>query len=160
MMEAQACVEMFEALKRILGQRGLGWLVDAVEREAQEGVIEEATKEDMASEVLLSESLRLEPEFRRSIKRADFLVRREITPEDRLLLLVNAIDEVVAQANDIESGMMQFFRESGGPSEFQFIGAESVHVPMGTSLDLIGQRSAAVRVLHILLRELRQEISQ
>jgi len=152
-------IESFATLSKILEEQGLRWLVEAVAREIEEGIIEEASEKDFTQELYEpapSAAVALAPAYRRSIKKAEFLVRREFTHLDQLRLLVDAVDEVISQSSNIEHELMGFFKESDGPREFQFADGQSSF--NRKQQEQFGVRSSAVRQLHGLLEELRQEI--
>jgi len=152
-------IETFATLNKILEEQRLGWLVEAVAREIEEGIIEEASEKDFTQELYEpppSVELALAPSYRRSIKKAEFLVRREFTHGDQLRLLVDAVDEVISQSSNIENELMGFFKESDGPREFHFAdGQSSLN---RRQQEQFGVRSSAVRQMRGLLEELRQEI--
>jgi hypothetical protein len=125
-VEEKESVETFEVLSKILEEQGLRWLVEAVSREIQEGLIETASEKDLMAKGIETPDLRLTPEYRKSIRREEFLARREFSQTDRLRLLVNAIEEVVTQANGIELEIAHFFGESDGPTKAQFGDKESL----------------------------------
>ena len=155
-MNEDECIEVFRTLNRILEEQGLGWLVEAVAREIQEGIIEEASEKDLAEELFEPSSAELAPAYRRSIRKAEFLIRREFSHADRLSLLVGAVEEVVSQGNDIEQDLLHFFKESDGPIEFQFADLQSSLILK--SPEQLNRRASAVRQLRELLQELRREI--
>jgi len=157
-MNEKESIEIFEALSKILEERGLRWLVEAVSREIQEGLIETASEKDLMAEGIEPSYSRLTPEYRRSIRKEEFLVRREFSQTDRLRLLVDAVEDVVTQADGMEQGLAHFFREFDGPKEFQFGDNKSPIVTIETSRMESSQRPAAVQQLRRLLQELRQEI--
>lgn len=159
-MDEKESVETFEVLSKILEEQGLRWLVEAVSREIQEGLIETASEKDLMAKGIETPDLRLTPEYRKSIRREEFLARREFSQTDRLRLLVNAIEEVVTQANGIELEIAHFFGESGGPTKAQFADNESLIPALEMSSNESGRRAAAVRQLRELLQELRQEIAR
>jgi repressor of nif and glnA expression len=154
-------IETFAALNKILEEQGLVWLVEAVRREIEEGIIEEASEKDFTQELYEAPSAAekaLAPAYRRSIKKAEFLVRREFTHFDQLRLLVDAVDEVISQGSSIEQDLVRFFKESDGPTDFQFAdGGSSLNRRHQEQFDV---RSSAVQQLQDLLQELRQEIVQ
>lgn len=160
MLTESECIEVFKELSKILEEGGLGWLVEAVSQEIDEGIIEEASEEDFKRDFFESPpstELVIAPAYRRSIKKAEFLVRREFTYGDQLRLLVDAVEEVVSQGSNIEKDLVLFFKESKGPREFEFADERSSSriKPEDPQFDL---RSSAVQRLHALLRELREEI--
>lgn len=157
-MNEKESIETFEALSKILEERGFRWLVEAVSREIQEGLIEIASEKDLMAEGIEPSFSQLTPEYRRSIRREEFLVRREFSQTDRLRLLVDAVEEVVTQADGMEQGLVHFFGEFDGPKEFQFGDNKSPIVAIGTSRMESSQRPPAVQQLRRLLQELRQEI--
>lgn len=160
-MTENESIETFEALSKILEEQGLGWLAEAVGKEIEEGIIEEASEKDLARDLYkpqASVELVLTPAFRQSVKKAEFLVRREFTRGDQLRLLVDAVDEVISQGNDIEQDLGRFLRESDGPVEFQF--GDGGRPANRRGHEEFGARSSAVQRLHGLLEELRQEIAQ
>lgn len=157
-MNEKESIETFEALSKILEEQGLGWLVEAVSREIQEGLIEIASEKDLMAEGIESSYSRLTPEYRRSIRKEEFLVRREFSQTDRLRLLVDAVEEVVTQADGMEQGLGHFFGEFDGPKEFHFGDDKPPMVIIETSRMESGRRPAAVRQLRQLLQELRLEI--
>lgn len=137
----------------------MSWLVEAVAQEIEEGIIEEASEKDFNEQLYeppTSADVVLAPAYRRSIKRAEFLIRREFTHGDQLRLLVDAVEEVISQASNIEQDLVQFFRESKGPTEFQFADAQSSF--SRRRQEQFDARSSAVQRLHELLQELKQEI--
>jgi hypothetical protein len=158
-MNEKECIETFEVLSKILEERGLRWLVEAVSREIQEGLIETASERDLMGEWVETPYLRLTPEYRRSIRKEEFLARKEFSQSDRLRLLVDAIEEVVTQANGIELEIAHFFEESGGPTNFQFGDKPHISSLDRSTVDSQG-RPAAVRQLRELLQELRREIGK
>jgi hypothetical protein len=157
-MTERECIETFEELRKILEEQGLRWLVEAVTREIQEGLIEIASEKDVMAEGIEPSRFRLTPEYRRSLRKEEFLVRREFSQTDRLQLLVDAVEEVVTQADGMEHELAQFFEESRGPKEFQFGDKQSPTVIVKTSRVESSRRPAAVRKLRELLQELKQEI--
>jgi hypothetical protein len=159
-MTEEECIETFQALSTIVEEQGLGWVVEAVEREIQEGVLEEASEKDLTAEGMEPPSIGLAPAYRRSIKKAAFLVRREFSQRDRVLLLVDALEEVISDAHDIEKDMLHFFGESGGPAKFQFVDLQYPFSRLEESREEMGGRSASVEKLQGLLQALRQEIPE
>ena len=160
MLTESECVEVFKALSKIVEQEGLAWLIEAVAREIDEGIIEEASEKDFKRELFespRSADMALAPAYRRSIKKAEFLIRREFTHGDQLRLLVDAVEEVVSQGSKIERDLALFFKESEGPREFEFADARSSSTikPLERQFDL---RSSAVQRLSALLQELREEV--
>ena len=91
-MNEKESIETFEALSKILEEQGLRWLVEAVSREIQEGLIEVASEKDLIAEGIEPPFLRLTPEYRRSLRKEEFLARREFSQTDRLRLLVDAVE--------------------------------------------------------------------
>jgi hypothetical protein len=160
MLTETECIAVFKELSQILNEEGLGWLMEAVAQEIDEGIIAEASVNDFKEDMFKpppSAALVLAPAYRKSIKKAEFLVRREFTHSDQLRLLVDAVEEVVSQGSNIENDLVLFFKESGGPREFMFVDVRSSSAinPQGRQFDL---RSSAVEGLHGLLQELREEI--
>ena len=158
-MTENESIETFATLNKILEEQGLGWLVEAVAREIEEGIIEEASEKDFTQELYEqtpAAALALAPAYRRSIKKAEFLVRREFTRGDQLRLLVDAVDEVISQSSNIEHDLTGFFKDTDSPREFQFADRQS-SLKRGQQ-EQFSVRSSAVRQLHGLLEELRQEI--
>jgi len=160
MMDEKESIETFEALSKILEERGLRWLVEAVSREIQEGLIEVASEKDLMAEGAETPYLRLTPEYRRSIRKEEFLARREFSQTERLRLLVDAVEEVVTQANGIELEIAHFLGEFTGPTRFQFGEKQSPIAILETSGNELGRRPAAVRQLRELLQELKREIAR
>ena len=160
MLDEKESIATFEALRTILEEQGLGWLVEAVSREIQEGLIETASEKDLMTGGTKPSNLRLTPEYRRSIRKEEFLVRREFSQADRLRLLVDSTEDVVTQANNVEQELAHFLRESNGPKEFQFGDSNPPIVTVETSRMESGRRTAAVQQLRELLQELRLEIAR
>lgn len=160
-MTENESIETFLALSKILEEQGLGWLVEAVGQEIEEGIIEEASAKDFTQglyEPKASVEQELAPAYRRSINRAEFLVRREFTRGDQLRLLVDAVDEVISQGSNIEQDLGGFLKDSDGPAEFQF--GDGQRPVNRRRQEEVGARSSAVQQLHRLLEELGQEIAQ
>jgi hypothetical protein len=160
MLTESECIEVFKELSKIIEEEGLGWLVESVAQEIDEGIIEEASEEDFKRDLFESPpsaQLVIAPAYRRSIKKAEFLVRREFTYGNQLRLLVDAVEEVVSQGSNIEKDLVLFLKESEGPREFEFADPRSSSriKPQVRQFDL---RSSAVQQLHALLQELREEI--
>jgi hypothetical protein len=158
-MTEQECAETFDALGKILVEQGLGWLVDAVSREIQEGLIEVASEKDLLFLKNETPRFRFTPEYRRSIKGAEFLVRREFSGADRLRMLVDAVGEVVSQAHEMEHDVLHSLSESGGPTELKFVDTETDRTISEATIKKADRSPAALSQLQTLLNELKQEIA-
>jgi hypothetical protein len=161
MMTETECIDTFTALKKICEEQELGWLVEAVQQEIQEGLIQVASGEDLSREPMAKSAHETtEASYRRSVKGKEFLVRRDFSASQRLLLLVDAIDEVVSEAVEIERDVLKHFREHNGPRDFEFVGRAEPVAPITVNDDSVKGRSLAAVKLHDLFDQVRKDISQ
>jgi len=158
-MTDKELIETFGSLISLIQEQGLGWLAEAVSSEIQGGRIEEAESERIYEATLETGPLELGTPYRKSLRKARFLVRREFTGRERLSLLVDAIEAAVSDASDVEQHILSSFSESAGPADYAFEDAAPSPARSEVHLELARSRSSAARGLVSLLNELRREIS-
>lgn len=150
----------FAELTRILNGQGLGWLVDSVRDDIQLGSLGEINQSDISANEFKSASESLQPSYRRAIRKStNFLVRKDYSPKEQLILLVDAIEDIVVQANACEDAVLTYFKETGGPLVISFLSETQPGQPNVSEVAEIGSRSDAVRKLSALLHELKGEVN-
>ena len=142
--------ETYDALSEILRESGLAWLQEAVAEDITDGALEIIRESD-----LVTNKFRGTRPNARSAE--EFLRAREYTPQEKLLTLIEAIEEAVIHASDIEMTLGGDFAKQ---SNLQ--GIEFVNDVDSTSIDL-DLRAASIRheaaaSLKQLLAELRSEV--
>jgi hypothetical protein len=155
--EAQAT---FAELTRILNEQGLDWVVDSVRDDIQLGSLVEINQSDMSAVEFKSASELLQPSYRKAIRKsANFLVRKDYSPKEQLILLVDAIEDIVVQANACEDAVLTYFKETDGPPAIRFVSERRPSQSVVTEPAEIGRRSNAVGKLRGLLHELKGEVN-
>ncbi len=144
--------QTFDVLGNILVEVGLGWLRDAVSADISDGVLEVVTESALLEG---AERGRRGKELRRTGE--EFLRPREYTPQEKLVALIEAIEETVIQASDIEVRLGNDFVPRGNLRAVTFLDdrtSESIALDLRAVLG----RHEAVGKLRGLLAELRKEI--
>jgi hypothetical protein len=144
--------QTFDELGNILVEVGLGWLRDAVGADINDGVLEVVTESALLEG---AERGTRGKELRRT--REEFLRPREYTPQEKLVGLIEAIEETVIQASDIEVRLGNDFVPRGNLRAVAFLDdrtSESLALDLRAAM----VRHEAVGRLRALLAELRKEI--
>lgn len=149
-MTDQECREVYRQLvamlndRELLDDRQINWVVEEVNEVIRAGeIIDEA----------------VENSSKRSSR--GFRTTREYTPQEALLLLIDAINSVVIQTAFIEKEVTSFFRREGEefniPPDIRFVSEENLQPIVFTYSSAI-DRVEQARVLEGLLRQLRLEV--
>lgn len=146
------CREVYQQLVDMLGDqemlegRQLNWVVEEVNQVIRAGeIIDEPSGSS----------------FRRSTR--EFITTREYTPQEALLLLIDAIDSVVVQTALIEREVTNFFRREGEefniPPDVRFVSEEDARPTVLTYASAIDRAEQAL-TLKRLLFQLRSEVER
>jgi hypothetical protein len=144
--------ETFDELGNILVEVGLGWLRDAIGADISDGVLEVVTESALLGG---TERGTRGKEPRRTGE--EFLRPREYTPREKLVALIEAMEETVIQASDIEVRLGNEFVSHGNLRGVTFLDdrtSGSIALDLRTALE----RHEAAGKLGGLLAELRKEI--
>jgi hypothetical protein len=147
-MTDEECREVYQQLvamlndRQLLNERQMNWVVEEVD-----GVIRAGEMIDEPSD--------------NSGKRS-FITTREYTPQEALLLLIDAIESVVVQTAFIEKEVTDFFRREGEEfdiaPELRFVSEEEGSEPTVFTYSSAIDRSEQAFTLQRLLTQLRSEV--
>lgn len=150
----------FAELTNFLEEFGLRWITDSVQDEIQLGSLVEVEQSGMPAGELKSAEKLVQPSYRRAVRKsANFLVRRDYSQKERLLMLIDTIEGVVVNANACEASVLAQFKETGGPTAIQFVSNRSNVAPILAPNDELVRRHEAGVKLTALLQELRTDIN-
>jgi hypothetical protein len=149
-MTDEECREVYRQLeamlddRELLDDRQINWVVEEVNEVIRAGeIIDEAVE---------NSSKRSSREFRTT---------REYTPQEALLLLIDALNSVVIQTAFIEKEVTRFFRREGEefniPPDIRFVSEENSQPIVFTYSSAIDRAEQAL-VLERLLGQLRLEV--
>jgi microsomal dipeptidase-like Zn-dependent dipeptidase len=139
----------FDALSEILRESGLAWLQEAVADDITDGALEIIRESD------LNNNFRGTRQNARSAE--EFLRAREYTPEEKLLTLIEAIEETVVHASDMEVTLGGDFAKQSNLQGIEFVNdIDSTSIVL--NLREASTRHEAATKLKQLLAELRSEV--
>ena len=159
-MTNEEAEKTFVELTKILDEVGLRWIADSVQDEIQLGSLVDVNQSDMSPGEFKSASKLVQPSYRKAIRKsANFVVRKEYSQTERLVMLVDAVEHVVIQGNACEESVLAYFKETGGPPGIQFA-SERPDVPtVSDQASATERRHGMSETLSTLLRELRADVN-
>jgi hypothetical protein len=118
---------IFSALSEVLRQKEMHWVLDQVNEQIRLGKTESkeiSPDEDYRQSSLLDVGAR--PRARRggARKKEEFLVTTEYTPKEKLLLLIDAIEQAVVNTNRMVHVTLEFTHEEFNIDEISFYSEE------------------------------------
>lgn len=150
-MTDEECREVYQQLvamlndRQLLNERQMNWVVEEVDGVIRAGEIIDEPSENSA---------------RRSSR--EFVTTREYTPQEALLLLIDAIESVVIQTAFIEKDVTNFFRREGVEfdisPELRFVSEEEDSQPTVFTYSSASDRAEQALTLQRLLAQLRSEV--
>jgi hypothetical protein len=167
-MTTEEINDVFRQLSEILHEVGLAWLEEAVNADINGGAVEIVAESDLP--VAEGTDARV-LELRRSVKDFDltpprtrrseqeFLRSREYSAEEKLLTLIDAIEETVIHASDIETVLGDQFIRKANLKSIAFLD-EGGWQPISLEPSAALPRHQAAENLKRLLVELRTEVRE
>lgn len=151
-MSPSEATEVYESLIAMLKQLGLVWVVEQVSQEAASGRTITKTVSLQGEE--------LTPTGRRRRQRVEFASTMPYSPQERLHLLLNAVEHAVVGTLEMRRTTFEVLSATGAPSEVKFV-SETPPVE-GHSYRRSDVETQARTVEHLrgLLKELREELSR
>jgi hypothetical protein len=143
--------DTFEDLATILREAGLGWIEEDVRADLTEGKLEVVGEADLPRQ-------QDGPSRRKGLKSGEeFLRAQEYSPEERLLALIDAIQETVVQSSDFEMELVRTFVGHEGVRAIAFADEQN---SMALDLDdrQAAKRHEAATALRRQLADLREEV--
>ncbi|MCF4969610.1 hypothetical protein [Nostoc sp. CMAA1605] len=150
-MTDEECREVYRQLVAMLNDR------DLLNNSQMSWVVEEVDDVIRAGEVIHEP---IENFARRSSR--EFITTREYTPQESLILLIDAIESAVVQTAFIEKEVTNFFRREGEEfnisPEVRFVSEEEDSQPTVFTYSLATDRAEQALILQRLLTQLRSEV--
>jgi hypothetical protein len=119
---------IFSALSEVLRQKEMHWVLDQVNEQIRLGKTESKEisprDEDHRQNILLDVSARPRTIRGRARKKEEFLVTTEYTPKERLLLLIDAIEQAVVNTNRMVHDTLEFTHAEFNIDEITFYSEE------------------------------------
>jgi hypothetical protein len=113
-------IEMYEALANLLREARLGWIAENVDEELRSGILEAKSGADLLGAEAAVPSPGIEPAPRRGLRKAEFMVARVPTPKERVLTLIDALEQTVVVAPSLEDTIAGHLKEFGLAEGFEF----------------------------------------
>jgi hypothetical protein len=168
--------EVFVGLDRLLREAGLDWVCDQVQDEIRLGKLERKEVETVKELFLIDETK--QPSLRKPMgkgRKERLMTVGEFSPQERLRMLVDAMQRAVVDTGDIEEEVVAFFngpprqRESNtvvarsdaemdSAREIRFVRLDQRRSDILTTPERPLERGDAIRRLRGLIDELRAEI--
>jgi len=160
-MNNDECKEVFDTLIKMLNDQGLGWVVEQVQEQIRIGKTEEKEIKTL-KEARHSPSIFELDDYRKQLKTgplATFPVAVEYGSEERLQLLIDAIEQVVVNTAQMEESFTSFFEtELPNLRDIRFFSEDGTSSPREINRQSAVIRNEEAKKLKQLLEELRTEI--
>ena len=117
-MEDREYQELYNSLITVLQKKRLNWVINEIDEQIRIGKLEEKEAKPLKERKLLEQNAL--PGFQQDTSlfeygsKTKFQVRREYKPQERLLILINAIEQAVINIVEIENEVMAFFDTDPG----------------------------------------------
>jgi hypothetical protein len=162
-MNNTECNELYEQLIDILNQNNLAWVVSQVADQVRLGkTVEKEIETLQESRERRAVSLFPTDEFSANLKkgpRATFPITVEYQPCERLLLLINAMEQAVVHTAEMEHHLFTHMEvEAPNLRAIQFVSEEPESQPTILERDKMTIRYESSLTLKALIEELRKEI--
>jgi hypothetical protein len=158
-MNAEDYNELFHALSGTLREKGMVWVIDQVNEQIRLGKTE--SKEIAPDEDYRQTSL---PDFvprprtrGRARKKEEFLVTTEYTSKEKLLLLIDAIEQAVVNTSTMVHETLEFTHKEFKIDSVSFYSVEDQREKTFSQAEFTGEDGPILR-LERLLAELRTQI--
>ena len=160
-MTERDLIETYQALRDLLRDAQLGWIAENVEEELRPGILEAKTGADLLGTETPLHIPGMEPATRRGLRKAEYLVARVPTSKERVLTLIDAIEQTVVVAASLEHSVAGHLKEFGPAEAFEFRPTEG-DTGSATSFDPVRSelRRTASLNLKQLLDQLRSEVER
>lgn len=153
---------IFFALSEVLRQKEMHWVLDQVNEQIRLGKTESKEispqDEDYRQSSLLDVGARPRTLRGRARKKEEFLVTTEYTPKERLLLLIDAIEQAVVNTNRMVHDTLEFTHEGFNIDEITFY-SEEEQKPKTFRTGEFEANARQITYLKDLLEKLRNQIN-
>ncbi len=161
-MNDQDYSELYDTLSNILRDKELVWVLDQVSEQIRLGKTESKEifpeEEGRQQNPLPGVESRLQAPRGRRRKKEEFLVSTEYTPKEKLILLIDAIEQSVVNTNRMVYETLDFVQAKFGIRTIVFYSAENQREKEFTSHDFNESTQRITRLMG-LLEELRRRIN-
>ena len=160
-MEIDEIQQLYDDLMELIRRLGLTWVADQVSEAISVGKVVETDLRTLRNNLIGKDGFTDfdEPEFLRSGPREDVLSTEEYTPEDRLRLLLDAIEESVVVTGSMEIQLIEGLITQGiNVQGIEFYSEITDEVTMTIDRSRIQPLHETVTSLKELLDQVRQEI--
>lgn len=163
-MGADESIEIYNKLISALRENKLDWIIDQVTEHIRLGkTVEkeiETLKEDPSEKMVVYTFGDHVPKFKKG-PRATFPVTENYTPQEQLLLLIDAIEQALVNTNEMERNFVEFFEgDVGGWRQVDFYSEESDSVIVSVNKESIQAPFQHAERLRDLFVQLRSEVKQ
>lgn len=152
--------QLYEVFAAALAQQGLQWVVDQVAEQIRYGKLEEAEVEER-SFLLLEEQDLVETGQRRRRRGSKIKLMKTLpySPQERLRLMVDAVERITSHVLKLEETLTQFFEnDNAAPKQIVFVPEEQDGTKeFIVDIHEVRRRADGVRRLMQLLTEVRSE---
>jgi len=177
-LDNEEALQAFISLERILRIEGLNWVCDQVQEEIRLGKLQEKQvetyKELRASDADVNQFVSPHKRMGKGPK-AKLMTVGDFSPQERLRMLIDAMQRAVVDTGDLEEQIGRFFSspprsaqsetsdergdaEMGAAQEVRFVRPEQESSNTVTTLRRPAERENAIRRLRGLIEALRAEI--
>jgi len=161
-MDSQECNKVFERLLHMLDKNKINWVVEQVKQQVQLGKTIEKEIETLKHKEKEFAQLREDDVYIPKVKKgpkAKFPVTEEYTPNEKLNLLLDAIEQAIVNTADMENHLIEYFGSSLQKWEgINFYPDEPESKPISINLETISDRFDNSQYLRDLIIKLRREI--
>ena len=158
-MDNQECNEVYERLMEMLAENKLDWIVEQVNQQVQLGktiIKETETLKHQEKEFsqLYEDDVYI-PKVKKGPK-AKFPVTEDYTPNEKLNLLLDAIEQAIVNTAEMENHLIEYFDSSLKKWDgIDFYADEPESQPISLNLDSVLDRYDSSQNLKIFIDELR-----
>jgi hypothetical protein len=151
-------MEVFDSIGEFLGRHGLGWVVNQVAEQVRIGrtvltevdTLKRGTQEELGFSVTA---------FKKG-PRARFMATAEYSAKEKLLLLLDAVQQTVIITNEMASQVLDTMTKTIGASELVFYSEELGQDVLVLDHNKIAPVQQGVSELRDLLGKLRDEVQR
>lgn len=154
--------DIFSALADVLRQKEMLWVLDQVNEQIRLGKTESKEispqDEDYRQSTLLDIGPRPKTTRGRARKKEEFLVTTEYTPKEKLLLLIDAIEQAVVNTNRMVHDTLEFTHEEFTIDEITFYSEENQKSKTFSTSEF-EEKDREIAYLKGLLEKLRNQVN-